>query len=171
MTIPARLLATLPTTPLRHLLRLAPGHMPDTAMAAVITPLLRGQPLTERLAGLAGKRVCLHITDLGRELRLRITATGLASGWDTGAGRPWDVRICGRFEDFWQLATGGEDPDTLFFQRRLAIEGDVETGLTVKNLLDSLEYDWRAHIEAVFNRLLPPPRETAGLPPHRHPVR
>jgi predicted lipid carrier protein YhbT len=171
MTLPARLLATLPTAPLRQLLQLAPGHLPDTAMAAMITHLLRGQPLAERLASLAGKRICLHITDLGRELRLRITATGLASGWDAGSGRPWDVRIRGRFDDFWRLATGGEDPDTLFFQRRLAIEGDVETGLAVKNLLDALEYDWRAHVEAVLSRLLPPPRAAAGRPSRRRAAR
>ena len=33
-----------------------------------------------------------------------------------------------------------EDPDTLFFNRRLKIEGDTELGLVVKNLLDSI--DW-----------------------------
>lgn len=140
-------------------------------MAVVVTHLLRGQPVMERLAGLADKRICLYITDLGRELRLRITATGLSSGWDAGSGRPWDVRIRGQFDDFWQLATGDEDPDTLFFQRRLAIEGDVETGLAVKNLLDAMEYDWRAHIEAVFGLLLPSPRETTGRPSRRRAIR
>jgi predicted lipid carrier protein YhbT len=33
-----------------------------------------------------------------------------------------------------------EDPDTLFFNRKLIIEGDTELGLIVKNLLDSV--DW-----------------------------
>jgi O2-independent ubiquinone biosynthesis accessory factor UbiT len=32
-----------------------------------------------------------------------------------------------------------EDPDTLFFQRRLVIEGDTELGLGVKNFLDGLD--------------------------------
>ena len=32
-----------------------------------------------------------------------------------------------------------EDPDTLFFHRRLSIEGDTELGLLVKNLLDRIE--------------------------------
>jgi predicted lipid carrier protein YhbT len=35
-----------------------------------------------------------------------------------------------------------EDPDTLFFARRLTIEGDTELGLVAKNLLDGI--DWRA---------------------------
>ncbi|MGB7997639.1 MAG: SCP2 sterol-binding domain-containing protein, partial [Photobacterium halotolerans] len=33
------------------------------------------------------------------------------------------------------------DPDTLFFQRRLTMQGDTELGLAVKNLLDSLDLD------------------------------
>ena len=32
-----------------------------------------------------------------------------------------------------------EDPDTLFFARRLTIEGDTELGLMVKNALDALD--------------------------------
>ena len=34
-----------------------------------------------------------------------------------------------------------EDPDTLFFQRRLSIEGDTELGLEVKNLMDNIEFE------------------------------
>jgi predicted lipid carrier protein YhbT len=33
-----------------------------------------------------------------------------------------------------------EDPDTLFFNRSLSIEGDTELGLRVKNMLDALEW-------------------------------
>jgi predicted lipid carrier protein YhbT len=39
-----------------------------------------------------------------------------------------------------------EDPDTLFFSRRLLMEGDTELGLLVKNTLDAMELpplDWR----------------------------
>jgi predicted lipid carrier protein YhbT len=38
-----------------------------------------------------------------------------------------------------QLLTREEDPDTLFFQRRLKIDGDAELGLIVKNMLDGIE--------------------------------
>ena len=41
---------------------------------------------------------------------------------------------------FLQLLNRQEDPDTLFFNRSLLIEGDTELGLIVKNLLDSV--DW-----------------------------
>jgi len=50
-----------------------------------------------------------------------------------------DASIRGNIKSFLQLAARREDPDTLFFQRELIIEGDTELGLQVKNLLDRLE--------------------------------
>jgi len=38
-----------------------------------------------------------------------------------------------------QMLARQEDPDTLFFHRRLLIEGNTELGLLVKNLLDRVE--------------------------------
>lgn len=49
-----------------------------------------------------------------------------------------DVTISSTAVDFTYLVLGQVDPDTLFFQRRLNIEGDVELGLGVKNILDSV---------------------------------
>lgn len=37
------------------------------------------------------------------------------------------------------LALNKIDPDTLFFQRKLGIQGDTELGLSIKNLLASLD--------------------------------
>ena len=52
--------------------------------------------------------------------------------------------------DFLLLLARREDPDTLFFSRRLVSEGDTELGLIVKNLLDALDPD------AVLSRLPAP---------------
>ena len=41
---------------------------------------------------------------------------------------------------FLQLLARQEDPDTLFFNRELSIEGDTELGLLVKNMLDAIEW-------------------------------
>ena len=46
-----------------------------------------------------------------------------------------------RANDLILIAARKEDPDTLFFQRRLRIEGDTELGLNVKNLMDSIDLD------------------------------
>ncbi|WP_426148468.1 ubiquinone anaerobic biosynthesis accessory factor UbiT [Polaromonas sp. DSR2-3-2] len=50
-----------------------------------------------------------------------------------------DLMLSASAHDFLRLAQRQEDPDTLFFSRRLSIEGDTELGLVVKNALDALE--------------------------------
>lgn len=52
-----------------------------------------------------------------------------------------DVSFSGECNDLVLIAARKEDPDTLFFQRRLRIEGDTELGLEVKNLMDSIDLD------------------------------
>lgn len=54
---------------------------------------------------------------------------------------PAKVTIRGNWREFLLLASRQEDPDTLFFRRRLVIEGDTELGLAIKNLIDSLDQD------------------------------
>lgn len=44
-------------------------------------------------------------------------------------------------DDLILIAGRKQDPDTLFFQRRLKIEGDTELGLEVKNLIDAIDID------------------------------
>lgn len=52
-----------------------------------------------------------------------------------------DVSFIGNANDLIMIATRRQDPDTLFFQRRLIVEGDTELGLYVKNLMDSIEIE------------------------------
>ncbi|ORT49193.1 sterol-binding protein [Vibrio sp. qd031] len=51
------------------------------------------------------------------------------------------VHFSGDLNDLVLIMGRKEDPDTLFFQRRLQIEGDTELGLEVKNLMDSVDWD------------------------------
>jgi predicted lipid carrier protein YhbT len=41
--------------------------------------------------------------------------------------------------DFLQIARGRVDPDTLFFSRRLCVEGDTDLGLLVKNTFERMD--------------------------------
>ncbi|WP_094751979.1 ubiquinone anaerobic biosynthesis accessory factor UbiT [Psychromonas sp. CD1] len=52
-----------------------------------------------------------------------------------------DVFFSAKVNDLILIAGRKEDPDTLFFQRRLSIQGDTELGLEVKNLLDNIDHD------------------------------
>ncbi|WP_305856826.1 ubiquinone anaerobic biosynthesis accessory factor UbiT [Balneatrix alpica] len=59
-----------------------------------------------------------------------------------------DAWIKGSPVAFIKMVTRQEDPDTLFFQRKLVIEGDTELGLAVKNMLDSLDTPaWPAPVQ------------------------
>ncbi|MCY1272399.1 SCP-2 sterol transfer family protein [compost metagenome] len=93
----------------------------------------------------------------GRWLRLEISDLGMAwcltrdgKGLRVASRAPVDVCIRGNWREFLLLASRQEDPDTLFFRRRLVIEGDTDLGLGVKNLLDGLDPEllpprlWRA---------------------------
>ena len=51
-----------------------------------------------------------------------------------------DLSFSANLSAFLQLMARQEDPDTLFFNRELSIEGDTELGLVVKNMLDAVEW-------------------------------
>ena len=51
-----------------------------------------------------------------------------------------DLAFRANLSAFLQLVARQEDPDTLFFNRELSIEGDTELGLIVKNMLDAVEW-------------------------------
>ena len=50
-----------------------------------------------------------------------------------------DLAFRANLSAFLQVASRQEDPDTLFFNRELSIEGDTELGLIVKNMLDAID--------------------------------
>lgn len=132
-------------------LRLIPATVHNEVIAVLCSHFMRGQPIVERLYELDGKNLRLQLTDLDIELFFFFCDGSLKRG----GNRHWDVSIAGTLEDFMLLATRKEDPDTLFFNRRLCIEGDTETGLYLKNLLDALEFDWQAHVSDVTGYPVP----------------
>jgi predicted lipid carrier protein YhbT len=83
---------------------------------------------------LVGRRYAIRVKDLGLSLHFTVTQRGFAP--DNGAA---ELTISATARDFMLLLTRREDPDTLFFSRRLVSEGDTELGLSVKNLLDAVD--------------------------------
>lgn len=90
----------------------------------------------EPLEPLIGKRFAIRVTDAGLTLRFAYGASGFRPVFD--AAKP-DLTISARSRDFIALLAREEDPDTLFFSRRLLMEGDTDLGLLVKNTLDGIE--------------------------------
>ena len=93
----------------------------------------------DQLEPLTGRRLQVHVTDAGMSLRFVLGGNGFRPVFDR---QPEDLRISATLRDFLALALREEDPDTLFFSRRLRMEGDTELGLLVKNTLDAV--DWSA---------------------------
>ncbi len=130
---PSRLLARLPSAP------------PSLAFSLAANRLLWPALQTLDWEPLVGRRYAIRVKDLGLSLRFTIGPRGFVP--DNGAP---DLTISAAARDFLLLLARREDPDTLFFSRRLVSEGDTELGLIVKNLLDALDPD------AVLHRLPAP---------------
>ena len=87
-------------------------------------------------ARVEGKVICLNAHDAGIRVKLRIVRGGYIPCSDSTGP---DATISAAAREFLVLALRKEDPDTLFFDRRLCIEGDTEVGLVVKNALDRVD--------------------------------
>lgn len=86
---------------------------------------------------LLDKIVRIHIKDISHNITLTLKNNTIEI--IDNQQKP-DTKISGNLRSFIQLATRRQDPDTLFFQRELSIEGNTELGLTIKNIIDSLEF-------------------------------
>lgn len=121
--------------PLRAVITRLPHYPASAAFAALLTLQLGEHLGTAALPELAGRKIRLQVTDMGITLIFRAAPDGFipCSGPDA------DLTLAATARDFITLALRREDPDTLFFARRLTMEGDTELGLLVKNTLDALD--------------------------------
>ncbi len=90
------------------------------------------------LADLRGRRMAVEVEDLNLRFVIEVLDQRLVV-LDPVAMSECCVR--GTLTDLLQLASRREDADTLFFQRRLILTGDVELGLHLRNLLDQLPWE------------------------------
>lgn len=113
---------------------------------------LQRQALQRSINKLFAEPLADGLFDILDERWLRIRVSNLGLSWclskDPNSNQlivaqhaPVEVTISGNWREFLLLASRQEDPDTLFFRRRLQIDGDTELGLAVKNLIDSLDPD------------------------------
>jgi O2-independent ubiquinone biosynthesis accessory factor UbiT len=130
-------------------MRVKPFRLPEP-LARIATVLPQTPPTFAFCLALNAMRDRLLTDELsaaleGRHLRLRVKDAGLTLDFTLRRGRfvPWsaatdaDLTIAATAYDFGCLASRSEDSDTLFFARRLLMQGDTDLGLLVKNTLDS----------------------------------
>jgi len=92
----------------------------------------------DSLALLEGKSFLIDVLDTGGRASFTFR-NGLFRPTFTAPETP-DLAFRANLSAFLQLAARQEDPDTLFFNRTLSVEGDTELGLIVKNMLDAMEW-------------------------------
>ena len=110
---------------------------PPSVAAGLLLNLAIGRQVDAAVLGpLRGRCVEIHVKDAGLRLRLTFTGRGFAPFFGV---RDADVVIGASGHDFLRLARRQVDPDSLFFNRRLTMEGDTELGLLVKNTLDAID--------------------------------
>jgi len=100
--------------------------------------------LTQHLASdvtplLVGKKLRLRVTDAQWAFDFEWRKDRFVASQNAAKTFEADLTIAASAYDFMLLARRLEDPDTLFFSRRLSMEGDTELGLLVKNTLDAIE--------------------------------
>lgn len=140
--------------PVSDILSALPGY-PQTLLFVQAVNLALGDTLrSELFQPMHGKLISIRVTDAGVAFYFILGHKGLVACRRT---REPELTISANAYDFLMLAMRKEDPDTLFFSRRLCMEGDTELGLLVKNTLDALE------LPPFDIRSLSPPRILAEI--------
>jgi O2-independent ubiquinone biosynthesis accessory factor UbiT len=150
--------------PLGRLLGRLPQWPPSAALATVLNLGLAERLDQGALALLRDKVIRIVVRDAGIAFTLSFDGNAFRP---RSAAAVADVTISASTWDFTLLAARKEDPDTLFFARRLTMDGDTETGLIVKNMLDAVD------LASLTDRLdgpIAPLEELRALTPFRRPA-
>jgi O2-independent ubiquinone biosynthesis accessory factor UbiT len=121
--------------PLSLPLRILPGKLHGVILSKLLNRVFQSQLAEGELDFLEGRVVHIRVRDAGLQYALT-----LAQGRLEEAGkRPADLSVSGSVYDYLLLIAGREDPDTLFFQRYLTMDGDTGLGVHLKNMLASVD--------------------------------
>lgn len=122
--------------PVGALLARLPKYPGSVLLSTALDLALADQLPADVLASLQGRKLRIHVRDACLTFDFHWDGERFGACASGGAA---DLTISASAYDFLHLAQRRQDPDTLFFSRRLSMEGDTELGLLVKNALDALE--------------------------------
>ena len=125
---------------LRPALSLLPFSLQKKAMLPALHSVFKEAINDGDFEFLQDKWLKISITDLNLHWLISFADQQLIMA-DAKISDEYDVSFSATGDDLVLIAGRKQDPDTLFFQRRLKIEGDTELGLEVKNLIDAIELD------------------------------
>ena len=123
--------------PLALPLKILPNRLHGLALSRLLNQVFKQEMQEGELDFLESRTVRINVSDAGLSYRVRM---------DQGAfvesdAQHDDLTITGTVYDFLLLITDREDPDTLFFQRHLSMDGDTGLGVHLKNMLAAVEME------------------------------
>ena len=124
--------------PLSLPLALIPDRLHSTVIVTVLNRVFASALRDGEMDYLLDRNVRIHVRDMQLTFCITLQQGRLVA---SRVKNMPDLSISGALHAFLLLAARCEDTDTLFFQRRLQMEGDTELGLEVKNFLDGLDVD------------------------------
>ncbi|HRQ59018.1 MAG TPA: SCP2 sterol-binding domain-containing protein [Azoarcus taiwanensis] len=137
MNLPTLPAFTLPA-PLARIASCLPQKPPAWILTLALNVGLDRIVPRDSMEALTGRHLRLRVLDAGLSLDFTYGASGFAPR--TATGQP-DLTLSANLRDYIALALREEDADTLFFGRRLRMEGDTDLGLLVKNTLDAVDWE------------------------------
>ena len=122
--------------PLARALSLVPSYPQRLAFVTGLNLLLLRHLPADVLEALEQRRLRIAVRDAALNFDFEFARGRFAT---LSGQEPPDLCITANAYDFLLLTQKKVDPDTLFFSQRLAMEGDTELGVLVKNTLDAIE--------------------------------
>lgn len=119
-------------------LSVVPFRLQMPLLTRFVTPVFAEHLQEGEMDFLEERWLQVQVTDIGYCFQVSVAEDALIF---RAAEQAADVTFSANLNDLVLVAARKQDPDTLFFQRRLVIEGDTGLGLAVKNLIDSIEWD------------------------------
>ena len=142
-------------TALSFPLKILPSFVHNKVLVTTLNRMFNNELKEGELDFLQGKIIHISIEDAGIEYRFTLDNNRLVAADKNSSP---DLVLQGTVYNYLLLASRQEDTDTLFFSRRLHMQGDTELGLYVKNFLDGMDMDSHkvpAYLESMLKKSLP----------------
>ncbi|MHC5224722.1 ubiquinone anaerobic biosynthesis accessory factor UbiT [Ignatzschineria sp. LJL83] len=142
MNIPTRITQKIPEfmPPFcKYHLKIMPNWLKLKAISLALNHFFKSSIEEGDLDFLEDKHFLIEVLDLDYAVKITLQDGKLIV--ITDPNMPADVTLKSTFNPLILMISRREDPDTLFFNRTLSLEGNTALGLEIKNWLDSLDLD------------------------------
>ncbi len=118
-------------------IKFLPKKLHGYALSKVLNQVFKREMSEGELDFLEGRTIRIDVSDAS----LSYTVAMRQGLFIEAGGSSVDLTIAGTVYDYLLLITNREDPDTLFFQRHLTMDGDTGLGVHLKNMLAAIEME------------------------------